>query len=269
MKSVSLELNNVTIETTVFKMNRYDALELFDYSIFNSKLEQIDTNSKCIINTLNQYSFVIAEKDILFKKALAESDVLLPDGVGIVAAFKLLKDIKIKKIAGSDIHVHLLNQLNKRSGTCFYLGSDEETLKNIKKRLAVEFPNITMSYYSPPFKLKFDELDNSIMVNYVNSFNPDVLFVGMTAPKQEKWVYEHKNLLETKVICSIGAVFDFYAGTVNRPKQIWINLGLEWFARLLKDPVHTWKRYIYYGPVFIGKILKLKIESLFTGKQTA
>jgi len=258
MKSISLELNNAIIETTIYKMNRYNALELFDYSIFNSKLEQIDTGSKCIINTLNQYSFVVAEKDVMFKKALAESDILLPDGVGIVAAFKLLRGIKIKKIAGSDIHIHLLNQLNKKGGTCFYLGSDEETLKNIKKRLKAEFPNITMGYYSPPFKPDFDEFDNSIMINYVNAFKPDVLFVGMTAPKQEKWVYQHKNELETNIICSVGAVFDFYAGTVNRPRQIWINLGLEWFARLLIDPVHTWKRYIYYGPIFIAKILRLK-----------
>ena len=120
-----------------------------------------------------------------------------------------------------------------------------------------------MSFYSPPFKSEFDDADNMTMVNKVNSFKPDVLFVGMTAPKQEKWVHEHKGEVDAKVICSIGAVFDFYAGTVKRPGQIWISLGLEWFVRLLHEPRHTWKRYIYYGPIFVYKILKQKItESL-------
>ncbi len=94
------------------------------------------------------------------------------------------------------------------------------------------------------------------MVNAVNDFQPDVLFVGMTAPKQEKWVYKHKDRLDAKIICAIGAVFDFYAGTVDRPQQFWINLGLEWFIRLYKEPKRMWKRYLYYGPVFVFHILK-------------
>jgi N-acetylglucosaminyldiphosphoundecaprenol N-acetyl-beta-D-mannosaminyltransferase len=262
MKSVSLNLEDIILTPTIYKMNSYETLELFDYSIFNSKLELIDTNSKCIINTINQNAFVIAEKDGIFKQALVDSDVLLPDGIGIVAALKLLKGVKIKKIAGSDIHIHLLNKLNKTGGNCFYLGANEETLKNIKKRLSQEFPNINAGYYSPPFKAEFSEADSSVMVKNINSFRPDVLFVGMSAPKQEKWVSLHKDQLDTNVICSVGAVFDFYAGTVNRPKQIWINLGLEWFVRLMNDPVRTWKRYIYYGPVFVIDILLKKIRNI-------
>jgi N-acetylglucosaminyldiphosphoundecaprenol N-acetyl-beta-D-mannosaminyltransferase len=73
----------------------------------------------------------------------------------------------------------------------------------------------------------------------------------MTAPKQEKWVFEHKKKLNAKVICSIGAVFDFYAGTVKRPNKIWRNLGLEWLGRLLREPKRMWKRYLYYGPIFL------------------
>lgn len=101
------------------------------------------------------------------------------------------------------------------------------------------------------------------MIDEINVFMPDVLFIGMTAPKQEKWAHEHKTLLDARIICSIGAVFDFYAGTVVRPNKIWINLGLEWFVRLLKEPKRMWKRYLFYGPVFIKLMLKEKIKNVF------
>lgn len=80
----------------------------------------------------------------------------------------------------------------------------------------------------------------------------------MTAPKQEKWSHAHKDRLHANVICSIGAVFDFYAGTVDRPGKIWIDLGLEWLGRLFKEPKRMWRRYIYYGFVFLYYLIREK-----------
>ena len=88
------------------------------------------------------------------------------------------------------------------------------------------------------------------MINAVNAFRPDVLFIGMTAPKQEKWAFANKEMLDAPIICSIGAVFDFYAGTVKRPGKAWIYCGMEWLVRLVKEPKRMWIRYGYYGPVF-------------------
>jgi N-acetylglucosaminyldiphosphoundecaprenol N-acetyl-beta-D-mannosaminyltransferase len=201
----------------------------------------------------------MAEKDIEFKKALVNSDILLPDGVGITAALKILQGQSVKKIAGADIHQHLLEKLNKEGGKCFYLGSKQSTLDAIRERLNNEYPNIKVGLYSPPFKPRFTDEENSEMVQTVNAFKPDVLFVGMTAPKQEKWSYLHKDQLDTKVICPIGAVFDFYAETIKRPSQFWISLGLEWFIRLIKEPKRMAKRYLYYGPVFVWELVKVKI----------
>jgi N-acetylglucosaminyldiphosphoundecaprenol N-acetyl-beta-D-mannosaminyltransferase len=242
-------------------MSRYNVLKIFDYSIFTSNLNQIRLGPKCLINTLNQYSYIIAEKDQVFKTALIESDILLPDGIGIVAAVRLLKGQRIKKIAGADVHNYLLKELEKVGGRCFYLGSSQKTLAEIESRLGVEYPNIKVSSYSPPFKSNFSNADNEKMVEQVNSFKPDVLFVGMTAPKQEKWTFEHKNELDAKIICSIGAVFDFYAGTVERPGQFWIDAGLEWLVRLINEPNHMWKRYLFYGPVFVFIVLKEKVKA--------
>ena len=231
-----------------------------NYSIFNGNLNQVGVSQKTLINTINQYSFCIAEEDIAFKNSLQYADVLLPDGMAIVAAVRFLTGKKIKKIAGADIHHHLLQELNQKSGRCFYLGSSESTLLKIKQRVAIEFPNITVGTFSPPFKTEFSKTDNEKMIETVNDFETDILFVGMTAPKQEKWAFVHKEQLDTKIICTIGAVFDFYAGTVERPSPFWINMKLEWFIRLVKEPKRMWKRYLYYGPVFIKYILAEKIK---------
>jgi len=250
-------------------MSEFNTIKLFDYNILASDIGFLQTDTKCLINTINQYSYIIAEKDPVFKTALQASDVLLPDGIGIVAAAKLLEGKKIKKIAGADLHQYLLEKLQEKHGSCFYLGSSEKTLQAIKARLEKEYPAIKSGYYSPPFKPVFSDDDNARMIEAVNSFKPDVLFVGMTAPKQEKWNHDHCDELDTNIICSIGAVFDFYAGTIERPGKIWIKLGLEWFIRLLKEPKRMSKRYIYYGVPFVLMILKQSFLRIFRTSTSA
>ncbi|MFD2866139.1 WecB/TagA/CpsF family glycosyltransferase [Mucilaginibacter antarcticus] len=251
-----IEPKNVSENTTV---------GVLDYAIYSGSVAELSFNKKCLITTVNQYSFMVAEKDEAFKNALIKSDILLPDGVGIVAAAKMLNGDTVTKIAGADIHQHLLQKLNKEGGSCFYLGASESTLALIKKRLSIEYPKIKVSTYSPPFKAEFSDEDNDAMLAAVNAVRPDVLFVGMTAPKQEKWSYRFKDQLDTKIICAIGAVFDFYAETVTRPSQFWINLGLEWAVRLAKEPKRMAKRYLYYGPAFVFELFKAKIANLLPG----
>jgi N-acetylglucosaminyldiphosphoundecaprenol N-acetyl-beta-D-mannosaminyltransferase len=242
-------------------------VKCMDYPLFSGILGDVPVNGKIVINTINQYSYCIAEKDPEFKLALMESDVLLPDGIGMVLATKLLTRSKIKKIAGADLHLHLLKMLDETGGSCFYLGSSNETLLKIKDRIRLEHPNIRVESYSPPYTSAFTTTDTTIMVDAVNQFNPDVLFVGITAPRQEKWITLNKDRLNTHVIGSIGAVFDFYAGTINRPGQIWINMGLEWFVRFIHEPKRMWKRYFYYGPSFILTLFNKTVKKTFNISQ--
>ncbi len=237
------------------------SFNVLGYPVFKGTLDAISMGQKTTINTINQYSYCMAQEDQEFNQVLLNSDMLLPDGVGIVVAAKMLHKKKIKKIAGADLHSFLLNKLNEDKGSCFYMGSAPETLEKIEKRIAEEYPGIKVGSYSPPFKKEFTQKDNSEIINTVNDFNPDVLFVGMTAPKQEKWGFKHKESLNVNgPICAIGAVFDFYAGTISRPSKTWQNLGLEWLGRLLKEPKRMWKRYIYYGFVFGKYLVKSKFK---------
>ena len=196
-------------------------IQSIGYSIFAAGLDDLPTQHQTLVNTLNQYSYCIAEEDAEFKESLQKADVLLPDGVAIVVAVKMIDSIRIKKIAGADLHNHSLEKLNK-----------------------------------PVFSAD----DNAEMLSQVNNFKPDVLFVGMTAPKQEKWAYSNKTRIDAQLICSIGAVFDFYAGTVQRPSDVWIDLSLEWLGRLVKEPKRMWKRYLYYGPVFFYYLVNQKFK---------
>jgi len=235
-------------------------MKVMGYNIFTDQLEAIDLKKKKIINTINPHSYITAKSDLVFRKALHDSDILIPDGSGIVLAAKQINNQSIEKIAGADLHQFLLSKMNEKSGKVFYMGASQNTLNKIEERVHKEYPNIIVESYSPPFKEKFSQEDNEIIINKINNFNPEVLFIGMTAPKQEKWLYEHKDKLNFKIASSIGAVFDFYAGTIERPSEFWINLHLEWLPRLLKEPKRLWRRNFVSTPLFLVDMLLYKVN---------
>jgi N-acetylglucosaminyldiphosphoundecaprenol N-acetyl-beta-D-mannosaminyltransferase len=208
----------------------------------------------------NPHSLVMAEDDPVFKAALRAADLATPDGVGIVLASKMLGGHIRERVTGSDVFEGLSRVLNSREGetrSYFFLGSTEATLAAIKTRLAVDFPKIRFAgCYSPPFKEEFSEEDSRQMVEAVNRAGADVLWVGMTAPKQEKWIFQHKDRLEVKFIGAIGAAFDFYAGTVKRSHPVFQKMGLEWLPRLLRDPRRLYDRMLVSAPKFVGMVVK-------------
>lgn len=216
---------------------------------------------KLLINTINAHSYNTALKDELFAEALTKGDVLIPDGASIVKACKWIKakSQPRERIAGWDLFVIEMDRLNRKGGKCFFLGSSENVLNLIKKRSAVDYPNITVVTYSPPYKSEFSNEDNEAMINAINTADPDLLWIGMTAPKQEKWTYSHWK--ELKIHChvgTIGAVFDFFAGTVKRAPQWWQEHSLEWLYRLLKEPKRMWRRYVIGNILFLNNIRKEK-----------
>lgn len=233
-------------------------IKLQDYLVFSDTLLNLEINdNKKVINTINAHSYIKAKSDFKFKKALQESDILLPDGEGVVLMANVLRGEKIQKIAGADIHDHLLNEANTKGLKCFYLGASDNTLKLINNKLSIAYPKIKFNFYSPPFKDVFTDIDSNTMIDKINDFKSDVVFVGMTAPKQEKWVYDNKERINAKVICSIGAVFDFIAETKKRAPKWVINLKLEWFYRSLTAWRLT-KRYAYSTPLFLLELIRLK-----------
>lgn len=234
-------------------MIRIKPLNLLD------SLDNIGDGNRLRINTINAHSYNIARKDKLFSESLLCSEYLIPDGQSVVWAKNFLNGEKLKRIAGADLFSWEMKRVNAIGGKCFFLGSTESTLSKIISKAQIEYPNIVIETFSPPYKPEFSDEENQEMISKVNQFKPDVLFVGMTAPKQEKWVHTNVNDIEAKHICSIGAVFDFYAGNIKRAPQSWQDLGLEWLYRLIKEPKRMWRRYVLGNVQFIFYVFKEKI----------
>jgi N-acetylglucosaminyldiphosphoundecaprenol N-acetyl-beta-D-mannosaminyltransferase len=114
--------------------------------------------------------------------------------------------------------------------------------------------------FSPPFKEDFSHEENLTMIETINRAKPDVLWVGMTAPKQEKWIYENREKLDVKLLGPVGAVFDFYTGKVKRSAPIFQKTGLEWLPRFLREPRRLWKRNLISTPRFILRVICSKKE---------
>lgn len=220
---------------------------------------------KALINTINAHSYNTAQKDLLFTEALANGDYLIPDGASVVKACMWLngKSQPKERIAGWDLfafEMQRLNIKNKRDdirGKVMFMGSSEKVLSLIKEKAAVEYPNLEVITYSPPYKPEFSDEDNRAIIQAINDTDPDLLWIGMTAPKQEKWTYSHWKELDIHChVGTIGAVFDFYAGTVQRAPQWWQEHSLEWLYRLIKEPKRMWRRYVIGNPLFLLNIAK-------------
>jgi N-acetylglucosaminyldiphosphoundecaprenol N-acetyl-beta-D-mannosaminyltransferase len=202
----------------------------------NLNLIPIKNGTAKVINTISPNSYGITTKDELFKKSLEESDYLVLDGVYFAFSSILLKGQNIKRNQGPDVFYHFMNRINETGGRVFFLGSKNEALEKIKNRAAVEYPNIKTSYFSPPFKDFFTEEEDQNMIEIINNFKPDILFIGMTCPKQEKWANKNKKLLNSSLIISIGNVFDWFAGTQKVIHPFWFKIRLGWLIRIYYRP---------------------------------
>lgn len=214
---------------------------------------------KFLIDTVNTHSFVLARKDERFAEALRNADALLPDGIGIVKACQWLKmkDAPLEKIAGTDLFLYEMDRLNERGGVCFFMGSSPAVLERIREKAAEKYPGIRVKIYSPPYKPTFSPEENRAILEAIHQSDPDLLWIGMTAPKQEKWLFDHWQELD--IHChtgAIGAVFDFFAGTVNRAPDWWLRHNLEWLYRFIREPGRLWRRVVISGPVFLWQMVK-------------
>jgi N-acetylglucosaminyldiphosphoundecaprenol N-acetyl-beta-D-mannosaminyltransferase len=208
----------------------------------------------------NPHSLEVARKDQIFAKAIRNADLIVADGVGIIIASRILGLAIKKRVTGPDIFWGLSNALNQKRGfSVFFLGSDEVNLTKIKEKMRLDFPNIFVAgTYSPPFKTEFSNEENKLMVEAINRAKPNVLWVGLTAPKQEKWIYKNKNSLNVNFIGAIGAVFDFYTGNVKRPHPVFQKMGLEWLPRFLREPRRLWGRNLISNPCFFLRVIKYR-----------
>jgi N-acetylglucosaminyldiphosphoundecaprenol N-acetyl-beta-D-mannosaminyltransferase len=207
----------------------------------------------------NPHSLVVARTDPEFKDALDRASAVVADGVGCRWAAALCGVSVGPRITGSDFFSSIMTTLNCNGGKAFFFGSSDAVLAILTERVERDYPKVAIRALSPPFRAWSAE-ENLGMIEEIRSCDPDVLWVGMTAPKQEKWVASNVERLGVPVIGSIGAVFDYYAGVTQRAPAWICNLGLEWLYRLPREPKRLWKRTFVSAPVFLWHVLVERIS---------
>jgi len=215
-----------------------------------NKIHSSDKNPFVFV-CANPHSLVVAQKDKPFMDALNNASATVADGTGVTMVSRFLNINTGPRITGHDFFEMVMELLDNNKGRVFFYGSSETVLEKIKEQLELQYPNIVLAgTLSPPFRA-WSEDENQEMIDIINQSKPDVLWVGMTAPKQEKWIEENRGKLETSTIGAIGAVFDFFAGTYPRAPEWATRFGIEWLFRLIKEPKRMWKRNFVSTPLFL------------------
>jgi len=202
--------------------------------------------NKLSISELESYAF--AEKSD-FEKIFNNVDLSLPDGRPLTWISYLCGNGLKQRISGPDLMIYLLNRCNKNKLKVYFYGSSQKVLNSITNRLNNEYKNIEFSVDSPPYRLLTEE-ENIIKVKNINSFEPNIIFVGLGHPKQEEWIFKNRNKINS-VMIGVGAAFDFYSGHTRRAPKWMRIIGLEWLYRLIQNPRRLFKRYLISNTFFI------------------
>lgn len=224
--------------------------------------KMINLKKKSYIVAVNVDVIMKIEQDEELKKITDEADMVLIDGKPLIWISKLKKAPIKEKISGSDLVPKLCELSDKKGYTIFILGGKDGIAKQAKEKLESQYKNIKIvGVYSPKFGFENDKKELTKINSMINKKKPDLLFVCLGCPKQEKWIYNHINEYYAKVSVCAGATVDFLAGNMKRAPKWMSNCGLEWFYRFLQEPKRLFKRY------FIDDIKILKLLRKYDDKK--
>lgn len=217
-------------------------------------LDTLRGNYICVSNV---HTTVMSYNNESYRKIQNQAAMVLPDGkpLSVVSRLRGYKDAK--KVSGPDLMPELFNISQLNGYRHFFYGATEETLKKLEAALSKKYPKLQIAgMYSPPFRTMTLDEDKHV-IEMINESNPDFIWVGLGAPKQEIWMAAHKEKINGLMI-GVGAGFDFLAGTIKRAPKWMQKCGLEWFFRLTQDPQRLWKRYLKTNIQFIWLLLRGK-----------
>jgi N-acetylglucosaminyldiphosphoundecaprenol N-acetyl-beta-D-mannosaminyltransferase len=200
----------------------------------------------------DMHAVVEAHRNAEFRRMLDHADLIVPDGIGLVRVAQL-KGVPLRaRVTGTDLMKAFFGKTSTMGISHYFLGDTTDTLRALQANLERTYPGFTIAgAYSPPFRTMTPE-ENLAMIRQINDANPDVLWVGLGLPKQERWIFTHRHCLNVPLVIGVGAAFKFLAGTVKRVPDRVGNMGLEWLWRLAHEPRRLWRRVVVEGPRFVG-----------------
>jgi len=213
----------------------------------------------------NVHMTIEAYKDETFRDVVNGANITTPDGMPLAKAMRYLYGIRQDRVAGMDLISDLMEYCGNNGKKIFLYGSTDEILEKIKTKAKKTYPSLQIESYSPPFRNITDKEEESI-VNMINNFEPDFVFVALGCPKQEKWMAEHQNKINSCMI-GLGGAFEVYAEVKDRAPKWMQKLSLEWLYRLIQDPKRLWRRYLVTNTLFIALFSKQWLINLLEGEK--
>ena len=193
----------------------------------------------------------LAHKQPELRRILRTADLWVPDGIAPVWVARLRGHRQVRRVAGAELMEAFFAEANERGYRSYFYGDTAETLKDLSAKVAARYPrHKIVGAHSPPFRPVSEEEDER-SIREINEAKPDVLWVGLGLPKQERWIFEHRERLRVPVAVGVGAAFGFLSGRVRRCPRWLGESGLEWAYRFLCEPKKLWRRDLLEGPRFL------------------
>ncbi|HOA20260.1 MAG TPA: WecB/TagA/CpsF family glycosyltransferase [Sedimentibacter sp.] len=220
--------------------------------------QKIKNDEKYIIYTPNTEIIMMCQKDEEFLNIMNKSDINVPDGVGLIYAGKIKKFPLKEKVAGYDLSINLLKMADEKGLKLYAVGGRpgvaEAAMQNVQKKYpGIKIVGAHHGYFKGTHLGKFGHEEEIAVIEDINRHKPHILFVGFGAKKQEQWIEYNKDLINANIIIGNGGTLDGLAGIVKRAPDIFINLGLEWLYRLIKEPKRITRQIVL--PVFMFKVI--------------
>jgi len=218
-------------------------------------LEALEKKSKGYICVTGVHGVMEAQSDAQFRAILNGAFLNTPDGIPMVWVGKLRGFKEMDRVYGPDLMLLVAKASVERGFTHFLYGGGDGIADQLKARLEQKFPGIRIvGTYTPPFR-PLNSTEESELIARVNALRPDIIWVGLSTPKQEKFMAQYSSRLDATLMFGVGAAFDFHAGRIRQAPRWMQRSGLEWFFRLCCEPRRLWKRYFKNNPLFVWKIL--------------
>jgi len=205
-----------------------------------------------------------------YKNIVNDAGMATPDGMPVAWYGRVRGNRAVSRTYGPDLMLDFCQKSQTKKYKHYFYGASPETSSKLKNRLTALFPSIDIvGSYSPPYTSSYQQEDKKI-VDEINNAHPDVVWVGLGSPKQDYWMYHHRDKIDAPVMVGVGAAFDFIAQTKPQAPKWMQKVGLEWLFRLVSEPGRLWRRYLIGNTKFIGYLCRdyyRQIVSTFKVKQ--
>ena len=215
--------------------------------------EAIVSRKQLIVGVVNVAKLVRMRNDSWLRESVLGADLVVADGLPIVWASRILGEPLPERVTGIDLFENLLQLAEDEDFSGYFLGASQEVLEEMMHRIEERYPHLRCAGKRNGY---FSEEETEAVIREIESANPDLLFVGISTPKKERFLRRCREVLDVPICHGVGGSFDVLAGVTRRAPRVWQKIGLEWLYRVLQEPRRMWKRYLITNSAFIAMLAK-------------